>query len=325
MTRRFARLNSGLHWKREHLTYTEGSLADRIAPVRLGSRVCFEDRWQGRVSGLEVDEDWNVLNISVGSGFLFAGSSVRLPFTSVTSWSDESVQIAANSFQAFGRQIPPAGAPARPLAANTPTSNPGTKFAGAVVRQGDRRVLELILTRGVRGLFRVPVKDVSFTGKTMTIAVQTGQLVRYYPDAQISEELHRRLSEDASIPTEDKAHIKFDVEDGVVTVNGNVRVRQTLDYMEGLAASAPGVVSIANELHDDFEIEAAIGFALNAAGASRDGKVYVRSNLGEVQIDGFVASERAADDVKRTVARVSGVHSIVNRLQVRSAATAPAG
>ena len=293
-------------------------MPDKIAPIRLGSRVCFEDRWQGRVSGLEVDEDWNVFNISVSSGFLFAGSSVRLPFTSVASWSDDSVRIAANSFQAFGRQIPPVGAPARPLASNTPISHPSTKFAGAVVSQGDRRVLELILTRGVRGLFRVPVKDVSFTGKTMTIAVQAGQLVRYYPDAHVSEELHRRLSEDPSIPTEDKAHIKFDVENGVVTVNGNVRVRQTLGYMEGLAASAPGAVSIENELHDDFEIEAAIGFALNAAGASRDGKVYVRSNLGEVQIDGFVASERAADDVKRTVARVSGVHSIVNRLQVRA-------
>lgn len=299
-------------------------MADKIAPVRLGSRVRFEDRWQGRVSGLEVDEDWNVFNISVSSGFLFAGSSVRLPFTSVTSWSDESVLIAANSFQAFGRQIPPVAAPARPLASNTPASHPGTKFAGAVVRQGDRRVLELILTRGVRGLFRVPVTEVSFTGKTMTIGIPPEQLVRYYPDAQISEELHRLLSEDASVPTEDKAHIKFDVEDGVVTVNGNVRIRQTLHYMEGLAASAPGVVSIGNKLHDDFEIEAAIGFALNAAGGSRDGKVYVRSNLGEVQIDGFVATERAADDVKRTVARVSGVHSIVNRLQVRPASTAGA-
>ena len=73
-----------------------------------------------------------MLNISVTSGFLFASSSVRLPFTSVTSWSDDSVRIAANSFQAFAREIPPVAAPARPLSSDTPISHPGTKFAGLV-------------------------------------------------------------------------------------------------------------------------------------------------------------------------------------------------
>ena len=93
--------------------------------------------------------------------------------------------------------------------------------------------------------------------------------------------------------------------------------------MHALAASAPRRRQpCSNEVHDDFEIEAAIGFALNAAGASTHGKVYVRSNLGEVQIDGFVPSERAADDIVRTVARVPGVRSVVNRLQVQPTATA---
>jgi osmotically-inducible protein OsmY len=299
-------------------------LADKNASLRLGSRVCFEDRWQGRVSGLEVDEDWNVFNISVTSGFLFASSSIRLPFTSVSSWSDDSVRIAANSFKAFGRQIPPVAAPARPLTSGTPVSSPGAKFAGLVIREHDRRAVEVILSRGVGGLYRVPLEDVSFTGKTMTIAVQPEQLVRYYPDAAISEELHRLIAEDPALTTDDKRHIQADVENGVVTVSGNVRVRQTHDYMDARAVSAPGVVSVRNELHVDFEIETAIGFALNAAGASPLGKAYVRSNLGEVQIDGTVPTERAAEDVVRIVARVPGVHSVINRLQVRSAAAAGA-
>lgn len=292
-------------------------MADKNAPLRLGSRVCFADRWQGRVSGLEVDEDWKVFNISVTSGFLFASSSIRLPFSSVTSWSEESVRVAANSFHAFGRQIPPVAAPARPMSSGTPVSNPGTKFAGLIVRESDRRAFEVILSRGAGGLFRVPVKDVSFTGKTMTIAVQPEQLVRYCPDAEISEEIHRWVAADQVLTTDDKRHIKLDVEDGVISLSGNVRINQTHEYVGELVASAHGVVDLRNELHVDFEIEAAVGLALNAAGVQNASKVYVRSNFGEVQVDGFATSGRAAEDIVRTVARVPGVRNVINRLHMR--------
>lgn len=295
-------------------------MADKIATVRLGSRVCFEDRWQGRVSGLEVDEDWNVLNISVSTGFLFTGSSVRLPFTSVTSYSDEAVHIAANSFKAFAREIPPVAAPARPLSSDTPISHPGARFAGLAVRPMDRRAVEVILSRGVGGLFRVPTRDVSFAGKTMTIAIESQQLVHYYPDSAIADELHRLITEDLAMPTDDKLHIKIDAEDGVVTLSGNVRVHTTRDYVGAVAAATPGVVSVNNQLHVDFDVEAAVGQALSTSGAATSGNVYVRSNLGEVLIDGFASSDRAAEDIGRAVARVPGVRKAVNRLRVAAAA-----
>ncbi len=291
-------------------------MADKISPVRLGTRVCFDDRWQGRVSGLEVDEDWELLNISVSSGFLFAGSTVRLPFSAVSAWSDDSVRIAANSFQAFAREVPPVAAPARPLDSGTPISHPGTKFAGLIVQQMDRRVREVIVSRGVSGLFRVPVSDISFTGKTMTIAVPPDQLVHYHPDHDIGEDIQEMLAEDAVLPTEDKRHIQVDVEDGVVTLSGNVRVDHTRDYAGALAASATGVVDLHNELHDDFAVEAAIGQALNQSRMQNTGKVYVRSNLGEVLVDGFVPTQRAAEDAVRAVARVPGVRSVINRLHI---------
>jgi osmotically-inducible protein OsmY len=291
-------------------------LADKISPVRLGTRVCFDDRWQGRVSGLEVDEDWEVLNISVSSGILFASSSVRLPFSAVTSFSDDAVRIAANSFQAFAREVPPVAAPARPLDSRTPISHPGAKFAGLVVQQMDRRVREVIVSRGVSGLFRVPVSDVSFTGKTMTIAVPPEQLVQYHPDHDIGEAIQEMLAEDTTLPTEDKRHIQVDVEDGVVTLSGNVRVDYTRDYAGTLAADADGVVALHNELRHDFEIEAAIGMALTQSGQQNTGKVYVRSNLGEVLVDGFVPTQRAAEDAVRAVAKVPGVRSVVNRLHI---------
>jgi osmotically-inducible protein OsmY len=294
-------------------------LADKISPLRLGCRVSFADRWQGRVSGLEVDEDWTVYNISVSTGLLFASRTVRLPFTSVSSWSDDSVQINVSSFQAFAREIPPVAVPARPLDSSTPLSHPGSRFAGLIISQTDRRAAEVIISRGVAGLYRTRVSEVSFTGKTMTIAVQQEQLVRYYSDAEIHKEVHRLISRDRALPTDDKRHLHADVEEGVVTLAGNVRVANTRDYAGLIASHAHGVVSVRNELHDDFEIEAVIGMALNESGLNHTGRVYVRSNLGEVLVDGTEGSQRAAEDVVRAVARVPGVRAVVNRLRISAA------
>lgn len=297
-------------------------MADRIAPLRLGSRVCFDDRWQGRVSSLEVDEEWHVVNIGVTSGFLFTSTSVRLPFTSASDWSDGSVRIAANSFQAFGRQVPPVAAPARPLDSRTPLSHPGAKFAGLIVHQGDRCAVEVLLSRGVGDHFRVPVKDISFSGKTMTIGVQRAELIAYYPDAGVAGRVRAAIAEDPALPTDDKRLMKTDVTDGVVTLSGNVRIHQTRDYASALAASVPGVVSVQNELNVDFDIEAAIGLALSVSAAERTGQVYARSNLGEVRLDGFVPSQRAVDDVTRAVTRVAGVRKILNHIRVSRAVAA---
>ena len=82
---------------------------------------------------------------------------------------------------AFAREIPPVAAPARPLASDTPISNPSTRFAGLLVRQSTRRAEEMIVSHGVQGLFRVPVADVSFSGKTLTIIRVRQQLVRFIP------------------------------------------------------------------------------------------------------------------------------------------------
>jgi osmotically-inducible protein OsmY len=75
-------------------------------------------------------------------------------------------------------------------------------------------------------------------------------------------------------------------------------------------------VALHNELRHDFEIEAAIGMALTQSGQQNTGKVYVRSNLGEVLVDGFVPTQRAAEDAVRAVAKVPGVRSVVNRLHI---------
>ena len=51
----------------------------KTALLRLGGRVRFRDRWEGTLSGVEVNEEWAVLNVVVRRGVLRA-RSVKLPF-----------------------------------------------------------------------------------------------------------------------------------------------------------------------------------------------------------------------------------------------------
>ena len=292
-------------------------MASQIATLRLGARVCFEDRWQGRLSAVEVSEDWEVLNITVSSGFLFLSSSVRLPFSSVTSWNDQEVRIAANSFAAFAREIPPVAAPSRPLANETPTSQPGTSFAGAAVRTTDRRAIELLVSRGMN-LFRVSVDDLAFEGKTMTISVQPGNLVRYAPDADVLARLHHALAGDEWLTPDDKRGLVLDVQNGVAHIAGNVRLPQTAGYVSQIAAEVPGVSTVENTLHDDHDVETQIGLTIDREGIQREAEVFARSNLGEVTLYGAAPTAHMVDDIVRTVGKVPGVRNIINRIEQRA-------
>jgi osmotically-inducible protein OsmY len=297
-------------------------MADRIAPIRLGTAVCFDDRWQGHISSLEADENWDVLNIGVTSGFLFSSKTVRLPFTSVTSWSDESVRIAAQSTQAFAREIPPIAAPARPLGSDTPLSNSGTRFTGLIVRQSTRKAEEVIFSHG-GAHFRLPVSQVSFSGKTMTLAAGQDP-TRFVPDATVHDRLHHALSTDPNLMPDDKSHVDVEVVDGVAFLRGNVRVHGTAQYIAARAAGTPGVASVVNQIRNDFEIEKEAGLALQAAGLHQTSPVALRSSLGDVQLFGTAHSQRVAEDIKRTVLRVPGVRNVVSRLRIASSAAATA-
>lgn len=297
-------------------------MAAQIAALRLGSRVCFEDRWQGRLSGVDVAEDWEVLNLTVSSGFLFAARSVKLPFSAVTSWSDDAVSIAANSFQAFAREVAPVATPSRPVDASTPTSHPGARFAGLIVRASDRRATDVLLSRGLGGLYRIPVTDVQFEDKTLTFETQAKNLTEYHPDAEILERLRRAIAEDNWLTLDDKGGLHFEALNGQVTISGNVRVKQTRRGVHALVAAVPGVLGLWDEVKDDFELETEIGLALDRSGLARDAEVFARSNLGEITLYGSAPSARTAEDIVRTVAKLPGVREVKSQLAVPTGAAA---
>jgi hypothetical protein len=53
---------------------------ERTPALMLGARVRFQDCWAGKVTSIEITEDWEVYNVAVRHGFL-KPVTTRLPWT----------------------------------------------------------------------------------------------------------------------------------------------------------------------------------------------------------------------------------------------------
>ncbi|MEX0683847.1 MAG: BON domain-containing protein [Dehalococcoidia bacterium] len=291
-----------------------------ISALRLGSAARFTDRWRGTITALEITEDWEVVNVVVEAGLLIWRSSIRLPLSAATEWSGDHVAFSCTSTQAFAHEVPPVAVPSRPVAADTPLSQPGSRFAGALVDHSDRKVIELLLRRGVSWMGRIKVTEVSFEGKMLKLAVQPYAIPRYRSDAEIAAEIHRVIREAPGLTGDDKRGLHFSVSGGIVTMTGNTRVPRAREYAAALAQAIAGVVAVRDESIDDLALETHIGMAIEKSGVGRHSQVYARASLGEVLLYGYVPSPAAAEDVIRAVGAVPGVREVKSRLEVRAAA-----
>ncbi|MEO6197785.1 MAG: BON domain-containing protein [Dehalococcoidia bacterium] len=286
--------------------------------LKLGARVRFQNRWQGRISGFDISEDWEILNVVVSCGVLLFAQSVKLPFSSVTGWSEEGVDIDANSFAAFAREVPPVAVPSRPISSESPVSHQGARLSGLLVRRGDRRATEVLIARG-RRRYRISSADVRIEGSTITLGKHFGSLPRYYSDVDLESRLHDVVAEDDLLTADDKRSLMLRVEGGVAIVCGNVRVKPTREHVRSIVHALPGILAVQEDAVDDISLETSIGLALNHSGLQRRAQVFARSNLGRVTLYGSASSDRLADDVIREVARIPGVRQVDSRLSLSPA------
>ncbi|MCI0814617.1 MAG: BON domain-containing protein [Chloroflexi bacterium] len=291
----------------------------RISALRLGSRARFQDRWSGRISAIEITEDWEAVNTVVESGFLLWRSSVRLPLSAVSDWTDDSVTFTCTSRQAFGHEVPPVAVPSRPIASDTPVSAPTVRIAGALIDQNDRKVQEVILSRR-SGYLRIPVADVVFEGKTLALSAQPEALQRYRSDDEIRRSIHRAIRSDDGLTADEKRVLRFAVEGGAVTMSGNARVKNARGRAIEIVGAISGVTKVDDASHDDLSLETAVGLALDGAGIGRHSEIYARSSLGKLQLYGYVPSGAARDDAVRVAAAVAGVREVTSRLEVQPTA-----
>ncbi len=288
----------------------------RISALRLGSRARFQDRWSGSISAIEITEGWEAVNVVVEGGFLLWRSSVRLPLSAASGWTDDSVSFTCTSRQAFGHEVPPVAVPSRPIATDTPISAPKVGIAGALVDPDDRKVRGIILSRGGRHL-RIAVTDVVFEGRMLALAVQPNGLPRYRPDNEIDRSIRRAIRNDKGLTADEKRALHFAVEGGLVTMSGNARVENARERAIEIVHAISGVMRVNDTSHDDLSLETAIGLALDAAGIGRHSRVYDRSSLGKLQLYGYVPSGDARDEVVRVAEGVAGVREVISRLEVQ--------
>lgn len=291
------------------------------SPLLLGCPVRFRDRWDGRLVAFQVDEHWLVLNVVVQRGLL-RRRQVRLPFSAAIEWNDELLAFDCTSDEAFARAIPPVAAPATPLSACTTLSAADARLAGALVEPSSRQVGHLLLARGLLAADRrlAPVPEVALEGGVLKLTAQADTLPLYRPDPDLLQAARGAIAAHPYLTADDRRALEVDAVDGVVYLSGNVRTAQAAAYALEAASSVAGAPAVRTSIVNDRQLEVDVARALGAAGLYRLGRLYVRAALGEVIVGGFVSDQTAIAEVERVAARVPGVRSVTNRIEVSEAA-----
>ena len=294
------------------------------APLRLGCPIQFHDRWQGTLVGLEVDEEWEVLNIVISRGFWRWTTRVKLALSAATHWSYESLFLDCTSSEAFARTIPPVAAPARSLTLRTPLSLAGARLLGLRVERTQRRALDIIIHRR-GGKYRVPVAAVSFDGKDLHIGAPEQELRPYMTDDELLHTIRDILTANPRLAGDERSALTIAVSGGVVTIGGNVRTKQMKDWIRAwLAEVATATTEIRLEVVDDIDLEQATGQALDRAGLQHRAAAYARSLLGEVTLFGQAPSVATVDEITRVVAQVPGVRHVTSQMVIEAGRERPA-
>jgi osmotically-inducible protein OsmY len=266
------------------------------------------------VTGFEVEETWEVLNVVVTAG-LFKQATVKLPLASAT-WAEDHVAFSeVTSAQAFRRELPPVAAPARPITSETPVSLPGARVAGAIVEYSTRKAIEMLFTRP-GGRFRLGVRQLTLQGGDIRFTAQTETLLPYYGDAELGRIAREALARAPRLTDEERLSLAVAVAGDAVELTGNVFTAPSRDAaVQAVAqALAPATVSVA--VYDDLGLETALGHALFVTGVVRAAPVHPRARLGHVTLYGRAKSPGAAAEAERVAAALPGVVSVQSRLEI---------
>jgi hypothetical protein len=284
--------------------------------LRLGRPVRFKDRWRGRLAAIEVDERWEALNAAIETRRLFRTATLRLPLQAATGSSDDYLAFdEITSRAAFRREIPPVGAPARPLSRETPISLEGTRLTGLIVERPGLLASAVIVRRGGWD-FRVSTDTVRFEGKVMHLGVQPDALMPYYGPEELLQRVREAIARLRPLTPDEHRAIEAGLRDGQAVIKGNVRSRRIRDLVRKAAAAAAGPEAVSDQIIDDIELEHRIGLQLERAGLHRAASVYVRSTLGEVTVFGYAPSQAMIEEIERAVSRIPGVRSLQKRIAI---------
>jgi len=137
-------------------------------------------------------------------------------------------------------------------------------------------------------------------------------------------ETARGRTEPVRVPPDPSGRIEYEVEDGVVTLNGEVRGLGHKRLAGVLAWWIPGSRDVVNgiaevpaEADNDGEVADAVRLALEKDVFVNAGQIRVSARDYAVTLDGLVPTEAEKDMAERDAWYVFGVDEVVNRLVVR--------
>lgn len=137
-------------------------------------------------------------------------------------------------------------------------------------------------------------------------------------DSVIKGTILSRISGQMSAPPN---NICVDVQDGVVTLTGQVDTRERIQYINVLVSSVCGVTGVCNNIvlvplgFSDVEITQAVKLALGRVSYINN-TINVRVNKGVVQLTGMATSEFAKTQAEIIAMNVPGVTAVHNNVIV---------
>jgi osmotically-inducible protein OsmY len=136
----------------------------------------------------------------------------------------------------------------------------------------------------------------------------------YEPDDHVEREAWDALRRVPGLGETELRAVHLEVEDGRVTLSGNVASSRIGNAMEEALSSVSCILGVENRLVTDPDVEVNVASALAQSPSTRGERFIVHSRLGRVLLEGQVRPEaaQAAAEMARAVA---GVVSVESRLK----------
>ncbi len=125
--------------------------------------------------------------------------------------------------------------------------------------------------------------------------------------------------EDDQVVRETRVPVFVSVEDGVVTVSGNVLSETMRERVLFAAAATPGVKKVIDNLYSDPEIERTVAGRLAGESALKENTIEISSYQGVVTLVGEVSDEPQRQLAVSLAAATPGVRQVIDRLTLSAA------
>jgi osmotically-inducible protein OsmY len=141
------------------------------------------------------------------------------------------------------------------------------------------------------------------------------QAIGYYPD----EELQQRVTD--SLYSNTSLHVDWDgiemrVEEGIVTLWGNISSSLRSDMVTNLVSSTEGVHEVRNHLLGDDDLANDLSYQLSHVPELHELSLGLYPTLGTVRVSGTVANEAQKETIMKLIRSTRGVRGVTDDLHV---------